>query len=488
MYLLIVGVAVAYLIGSFSSAVWIGRWFFNKDVRQYGSHNAGTTNTIRVLGLAPGIVVLIIDAFKGWLAVKMDFIFIPESMLQYRVYFDVVLAIAVLLGHVFPLYTGFKGGKGVATLLGVVMAVYPEAFVAALLIFAVIFILTRYVSLASIVSAAAFPFLEIFLFRQTEPTLRYFSIFIGLFILITHRKNIGRLLHGKESKLRLKHGKESAGEMPELNAAVTPQEGIERLIKILERLRVGCPWDRKQTFETLRTLTVEETFELSDALVAKNDAAIKEELGDVLLHIAFYAQIGKEENRFDFTDVCNGICEKLIRRHPHIFADVQADTDEEVKKNWEAIKLKEGRKHSVLSGVPSSMPAMIKAFRIQDKAKGVGFDWENAEQVWAKVGEELNELREEVKKTQEMAASSEAALAAQKTKTMAELGDVFFALINYARFIGLNPEDALEHTNRKFIRRFSYMEEQTIQKGKSLHDMSLDEMNVYWEEAKKKEL
>ncbi|MDE5575655.1 MAG: nucleoside triphosphate pyrophosphohydrolase, partial [Bacteroidales bacterium] len=205
------------------------------------------------------------------------------------------------------------------------------------------------------------------------------------------------------------------------------------------------------------------------------------------LHIAFYAQFGKEEGRCDFTDVCNGICEKLIRRHPHIFADVQVQSAEDVKKNWEEIKLTEGKKHSVLSGVPKSLPAMIKAFRIQDKARGVGFDWENGEQVWEKVGEELGELRDEVMKSQELESRQADAdtLAAQKEKTLSELGDVFFALINYARFIGLNPEDALEHTNRKFIRRFTYMEEQTIQKGKSLHDMSLQEMDRYWEEAKR---
>lgn len=277
--------------------------------------------------------------------------------------------------------------------------------------------------------------------------------------------------------------------LPNKDAAQNPQEGIARLIRVLELLRKECPWDRKQTFDSLRTLTVEEVFELSDAVTEKDYSEIQKELGDVLLHIAFYAQSGKEEGRFDFTDVCNGICEKLIRRHPHIFADVQVQSAEDVKKNWEEIKLKEGKKHSVLSGVPKSLPAMIKAFRIQDKARGVGFDWDNGEQVWEKVGEELGELREEVKKSQEMESRHADAdsLAAQKEKTLSELGDVFFALINYARFIGINPEDALEHTNRKFIRRFTYMEEQTIQKGKSLHDMSLQEMDKYWEEAKTRE-
>lgn len=203
---------MAYLIGSVSTSVWIGRIFYHKDVRQYGSHNAGTTNTIRTLGLAPGIVVLVIDAFKGWLAVKLDFLFLTEATAGYRLYFDVALAVAAVLGHVFPIYTGFKGGKGVATLMGVVLAIYPEAFVASVLIFALVFILTKYVSLSSILAAVAFPFLEIFVFRQTEPALRFFSIFIGLFIIITHRKNIGRLLRGDESKLSLHKKKETSGQ------------------------------------------------------------------------------------------------------------------------------------------------------------------------------------------------------------------------------------------------------------------------------------
>ena len=257
-------------------------------------------------------------------------------------------------------------------------------------------------------------------------------------------------------------------------SAQNEREGIDRLLRILRLLRKECPWDRKQTFDSLRTLTIEETFELSDAIVKKDYEDVKKEVGDVLLHLAFYSELGREQGKFNFTDVCNSLCEKLIRRHPHIFAEVEVKNENDVKENWEAIKLKEGKKHSVLSGVPSSLPAMIKAYRIQDKARGVGFDWENGEQVWEKVGEELGELREEVKK-------------GQQDKILDELGDVFFALINYARFIGINPEDALEHTNRKFINRFTYLEEQTIQKGKSLHDMSLDEMNRYWEEAKTKE-
>lgn len=278
--------------------------------------------------------------------------------------------------------------------------------------------------------------------------------------------------------------------LPNREDAKNPEEGIARLLRVLALLRKECPWDRKQTIESLRTLTIEETFELSDAVTEKDYEEIKKELGDVLLHIAFYSLLGKEAGKFDFTDVCNGICEKLIRRHPHIFADVEAKTAEDVKKNWEEIKLHEGKKHSVLSGVPRSLPAMIKAYRIQDKARGVGFDWENGEQVWEKVGEELEELRVEVSRAKALQEKQTPAeeVAAQKERMLDELGDAFFALINYSRFIGINPEDALEHTNRKFIQRFTYLEEQTIQKGKSLHEMSLQEMDRYWEEAKKKGL
>lgn len=205
MYLLILGLVTAYLIGSFSSAVWIGRWFFDKDVRQFGSHNAGTTNTIRVLGVVPGVAVLLIDAFKGWAAVSLDVFFLTPDTKAYEVWFDVSLAAAAVLGHVFPLYTGFKGGKGVATLLGVVLAIYPEACSSAVLVFALVFLTTRYVSLASILAAVSFPFLEIFVFKQTNMVLCGFSVFIALFILITHRKNIGRLLNGSELKLELKN-------------------------------------------------------------------------------------------------------------------------------------------------------------------------------------------------------------------------------------------------------------------------------------------
>ena len=206
--LLIIGFIVAYLIGSFSSAVWIGRIFYHKDVRDYGSHNAGTTNTIRVLGLKPGIVVLALDTFKGWLAVSLDFLFLCPATEAYAVYFDVALALAVVLGHVFPLYTGFKGGKGVATLMGVVLAIYPEALLSAVAVFLLVFLATRYVSLASITAAVLFPFLDIFVFGQENVVLRCFAVFIAVFIVITHRKNVGRLLHGKESKLSLGKKKE----------------------------------------------------------------------------------------------------------------------------------------------------------------------------------------------------------------------------------------------------------------------------------------
>lgn len=292
---------------------------------------------------------------------------------------------------------------------------------------------------------------------------------------------------------------------PNREPATDEREAVARLFRILRLLRKECPWDRKQTFDSLRTLTIEETFELSDAILRKDYEEIKKELGDVLLHIAFYADMAREKGQFDFTGVCNSLCEKLIRRHPHIFGEAEAATEEAVKQNWEAIKLKEGKKHSVLSGVPASLPAMIKAFRIQDKARGVGFDWENPQQVWAKVEEEIAEFKQEALRWEEIcnrlpAKEKEEALLSegnpeagspraveyleQRRKALGELGDVFFALINYARFLKLNPDDALEMTNRKFMKRFAYMEEATIQQGKSLHAMSLEEMDRYWEQAK----
>ncbi len=247
---------------------------------------------------------------------------------------------------------------------------------------------------------------------------------------------------------------------------------FSRLLDIMDRLREECPWDRKQTNESLRYLTIEEVYELGDAVLKNDDQEIKKELGDLMLHIVFYAKIGSERGLFDMGDVLFHINEKLIRRHPHVFGDVQVTDDEEVKANWESIKMGEGRK-SVLEGVPMGLPAMVKAFRMQEKVKGVGFEWEKTEQVWEKVQEELSELNEEVK----AGSSSE--------RVEDEFGDLMFALINYARFIGVNPENALERTNRKFQERFSYIEQKAIETGRSLHDMSLQEMDAIWNEAKK---
>jgi XTP/dITP diphosphohydrolase len=238
----------------------------------------------------------------------------------------------------------------------------------------------------------------------------------------------------------------------------------------MEELREKCPWDQKQTIESLRHLTIEETYELSDAIINNNRKEIAKELGDVLLHIVFYAKIGSETNEFDITTVINNLCEKLISRHPHIYGDVKVANEQEVKENWEKLKLKEGN-NSVLGGVPVSLPAMIKAMRIQEKARGVGFDWDNEQQVWEKVHEELKEFEAEV-------------AANNTTKMEDEFGDVLFSLINYARFKGLSPEDALEKTNRKFIKRFQYLENAAKERGLVLQDMSLDEMDVFWNEAK----
>ena len=248
---------------------------------------------------------------------------------------------------------------------------------------------------------------------------------------------------------------------------------FERLAVIMDELRAKCPWDMKQTLESLRHLTIEETHELSDAILDNNLQEIKKELGDILLHILFYAKIGSESNAFDITQVIHAQCEKLIHRHPHIYGDVKVADEEDVKRNWEMLKLKEGNK-SALGGVPRSLPALIKSMRIQEKARGVGFDWEKPEQVWEKVEEELREFRQECE-------------AGNQTKSEEEFGDVLFALINYARFRNINPEESLERTNRKFIRRFQYLEQAAVNAGKSLHDMTLAEMDVYWNEAKKAE-
>ncbi len=246
---------------------------------------------------------------------------------------------------------------------------------------------------------------------------------------------------------------------------------FDRLLTIMDELREQCPWDKKQTFESLRHLTIEETYELGDAILDKDLNEIKKELGDVLLHIVFYSKIGSETNDFDIADVANSICDKLIHRHPHIYGDTIVKNEEEVKQNWEKLKLKEGRK-SVLEGVPKSLPALVKASRIQEKVKAVGFDWEESEQVWEKVEEEIAEFHAEVE-------------AKDKDKMQAEFGDVLFSLINYARFLNINPEEALERTNKKFIKRFQYLESKASELGKPLMDMSLAEMDVFWNEAKK---
>jgi XTP/dITP diphosphohydrolase len=245
-------------------------------------------------------------------------------------------------------------------------------------------------------------------------------------------------------------------------------ESFARLLKIMDELRDQCPWDRKQTFESLRILTLEETYELSDAILNKKDAEIKEEIGDLFLHLVFYCKIAEEQNTFDVSTCLNEICEKLIRRHPHIYGGIQVKDEEEVKKNWEQIKLSEGKK-SVLSGVPNSLPSLIKAYRIQEKSSQVGFDWENKNQVWNKVLEELEEFKEEL--DQDISAD----------KKEEEFGDVLFSLVNFARFHGINAENALEKVNQKFTKRFRYMENKA---GENLAKMSLDEMNNLWNEAK----
>jgi XTP/dITP diphosphohydrolase len=248
---------------------------------------------------------------------------------------------------------------------------------------------------------------------------------------------------------------------------------FQKLLEIMDELRAKCPWDKKQTIESLRYLTIEETYELSESILQKDMDSVKKELGDLMLHLVFYSKIASETNQFDIKDVLDNITAKLINRHPHIFGDVVVKDAKEVHDNWERIKLKEKGNKSVLSGVPAGLPAMVKAFRIQEKASGVGFDWEKPEQVWEKVLEELNELKEMVES------------GADHARREDELGDLIFAIVNYARFIEVNPEDALERTNRKFMKRFRYLEEQAREIGKPLHEMTLTEMDVYWNEAKK---
>lgn len=255
-----------------------------------------------------------------------------------------------------------------------------------------------------------------------------------------------------------------------MNSRANQLKAFDRLLTIMDELREGCPWDKKQTMESLRHLTIEETYELGDAILDNDLQEIKKELGDVLLHIVFYSRIGSETNDFDIADVCNSICDKLISRHPHIYGDVKVKNEEDVKRNWENLKLKEGNK-SVLEGVPKSLPALVKANRIQEKVAGVGFDWEAPNQVWEKVEEELAEFKTEVELGNQDAIES-------------EFGDVLFSMVNYARFLNINPENALERTNKKFSKRFQYLEEKAKSINKPLKEMTLAEMDVFWEEAK----
>jgi len=255
-------------------------------------------------------------------------------------------------------------------------------------------------------------------------------------------------------------------------------EAFDRLLTIMDELRENCPWDKKQTLESLRHLTIEETYELSDAIIENDLDEIKKELGDLMLHNVFYARIADEKEAFDIADVLHSVCDKLVERHPHIYGDVEANDEQAVKENWEKIKLKEkgNKKKSVLGGVPTSLPALVKAMRVQEKARGVGFDWEKSSQVWEKVEEEMQEFKTEF----DIESNSQI----DKNKAQGEFGDLLFSLINYARFLDINPEEALERTNKKFIKRFQYLESESQKDGKNIADMSLDEMDHYWEKAK----
>jgi XTP/dITP diphosphohydrolase len=262
---------------------------------------------------------------------------------------------------------------------------------------------------------------------------------------------------------------------PPITASDAPS-AFQRLLTVLDTLRTQCPWDKKQTMETLRHLTIEETYELSDAILEGDLQEVKKELGDVMMHLVFYARIASETNDFTIVDVLNGVCDKLISRHPHIYGDVEVQDENDVKRNWEKLKLKEGNK-SVLAGVPAGLPSLVKASRIQEKARGVGFDWEDKTQVWEKVEEELQEFKDEFNTADVADIDLE--------KAESEFGDLLFSLINYARFVNINPENALEKTNKKFIKRFQYLESKAKENGKALQDMTLAEMDVYWNEAKK---
>jgi XTP/dITP diphosphohydrolase len=268
--------------------------------------------------------------------------------------------------------------------------------------------------------------------------------------------------------------------MPTVNSTPDPDraaklKAFDRLLTIMDELRENCPWDKKQTLESLRHLTIEETFELSDAILEGDLQEVKKELGDLMLHMVFYSRIASEKKMFDVADVLHAICDKLVERHPHIYGDVVANDEQTVKANWEKIKLKTGNK-SVLEGVPKSLPALVKAIRIQDKARGVGFDWEKKEQVWEKVEEEMQEFKKEF--------NVESNEPIGKEKALAEFGDLLFSLVNYARFIDIDPEEALERTNKKFIKRFQYLEKESAKDGKKLGEMTLAEMDAYWEKAK----
>jgi XTP/dITP diphosphohydrolase len=286
-------------------------------------------------------------------------------------------------------------------------------------------------------------------------------------------KDIKLTLRLKQQFVHLSFSMKKPLSAPDVNREAK-LKAFDRLLTIMDELRENCPWDKKQTWETLRHLTIEETYELADAIVEADALEVKKELGDLMLHNVFYARIAAEKNLFDTADVLNAICDKLVERHPHVYGDVIANDEETVKTNWEKIKLKTGNK-SVLEGVPKSLPALVKAIRIQDKARGVGFDWEKKEQVWAKVEEEMREFRSEINAEHQNV---------DHEKAMAEFGDLLFSLVNYSRFIGIDPEEALERTNKKFIKRFQYLETESAKDGKKMGEMSLEEMDVYWERAK----
>ncbi len=247
---------------------------------------------------------------------------------------------------------------------------------------------------------------------------------------------------------------------------------FDRLLTVMDELRENCPWDMKQTFQSIRHLTIEETYELSDAILGNDPEEVKKEIGDIMLHMVFYSRIASEAKQFDIADVLHGICDKLVHRHPHIYGNVKAKDEKQVKKNWERLKLKEKGNVSVLGGVPKSLPAMVKAMRIQEKAKGIGFDWDNQDQAWDKVHEELDEFKAEVENN-------------DQEKARGEFGDLLFSLVNYARFLHIDPEEALERTNKKFIKRFQFLESQSKKDGKNIGEMTLEEMDAYWEQAKK---